>query len=52
VPVVQERHGDVALFRHVDHCLEIVVRLRSSRGSYGPTEGELLPFKKALRTSQ
>jgi 1-acyl-sn-glycerol-3-phosphate acyltransferase len=49
VPVVQERHGDPALFRHVDHALEIGGAVAIfPEGSYGPTEGELLPFKKGF----
>jgi 1-acyl-sn-glycerol-3-phosphate acyltransferase len=49
VPVVQERHGDVALFRHVDHCLEIGGSVAIfPEANYGPTEGELLPFKKGF----
>jgi 1-acyl-sn-glycerol-3-phosphate acyltransferase len=49
VPVVRERHGDSALFHHVDHCLEVggaVVIF--PEGSYGPKEGELMPFKKGF----
>jgi 1-acyl-sn-glycerol-3-phosphate acyltransferase len=49
VPVVQERHGDTALFRHVDHCLEIGGAVAIfPEGSYGTTEGQLLPFKKGF----
>jgi 1-acyl-sn-glycerol-3-phosphate acyltransferase len=49
VPVVQGRHGDTALFRHVDHCLEIGGAVAIfPEGNYGPTEGELLPFKKGF----
>jgi 1-acyl-sn-glycerol-3-phosphate acyltransferase len=49
VPVVQERHGDVALFRHVDRCLEIGGAVAIfPEGNYGPTEGELMPFKKGF----
>jgi 1-acyl-sn-glycerol-3-phosphate acyltransferase len=49
VPVVQERHGDQALFRHVDHALEIGGAVAIfPEGSYGPAEGELLPFKKGF----
>src|SRR3982074_308371 len=49
VPVVRERHGDTALFHHVDHCLEVggaVVIF--PEGKYGPKEGELMPFKKGF----
>jgi 1-acyl-sn-glycerol-3-phosphate acyltransferase len=49
VPVVQERHGDPALFRHVDHCLEIGGSVAIfPEGNYGPAEGRLLPFKKGF----
>jgi 1-acyl-sn-glycerol-3-phosphate acyltransferase len=49
VPVVQERHGDQALFRHVDRALEIGGAVAIfPEGSYGPAEGELLPFKKGF----
>ena len=49
VPVVQGRHGDPALFRHVDRCLEVggAVAL-FPEGNYGPAEGELMPFKKGF----
>jgi 1-acyl-sn-glycerol-3-phosphate acyltransferase len=49
VPVVQERHGDTALFRHVDRCLEIGGAVAIfPEGNYGPTEGQLMPFKKGF----
>jgi 1-acyl-sn-glycerol-3-phosphate acyltransferase len=49
VPVVQERHGDAALFKHVDRCLEIGGSVAIfPEGSYGPAEGQLLPFKKGF----
>jgi 1-acyl-sn-glycerol-3-phosphate acyltransferase len=49
VPVVQGRHGDTALFRHVDRCLEIGGAVAMfPEGNYGPSEGELLPFKKGF----
>ena len=49
VPVVQERHGDTALFRHVDRCLEIGGSVAIfPEGNYGPAEGHLLPFKKGF----
>jgi 1-acyl-sn-glycerol-3-phosphate acyltransferase len=49
VPVVQGRHGDPALFRHVDRCLEIGGAVAIfPEGIYGPAEGELLPFKKGF----
>jgi 1-acyl-sn-glycerol-3-phosphate acyltransferase len=49
VPVVRERHGDQALFHHVDRCLELGGAIAIfPEGNYGPTEGELLPFKKGF----
>ena len=49
VPVVRERHGDTALFRHVDRCLEIGGAVAIfPEANYGPTEGELLPFHKGF----
>lgn len=49
VPVVRERHGDTALFRHVDRCLEIGGAVGIfPEANYGPKEGELLPFKKGF----
>ena len=49
VPVVQGKHGDLALFRHVDRCLEVGGAVAIfPEGNYGPTEGELLPFKKGF----
>ena len=49
VPVVRERHGDQALFHHVDRCLEVggVVAI-FPEANYGPREGELMPFKKGF----
>jgi 1-acyl-sn-glycerol-3-phosphate acyltransferase len=49
VPVVQGRHGDPTLFRHVDSCLEVGGAVAIfPEGNYGPAEGELLPFKKGF----
>jgi len=49
VPVARERHGDRALFRHVDRCLEIGGAVAIfPEANYGPTEGELLPFHKGF----
>ncbi len=49
VPVVQGRHADPALFKHVDHALEVGGAVAIfPEGSYGPAEGELLPFKKGF----
>jgi 1-acyl-sn-glycerol-3-phosphate acyltransferase len=49
VPVVQERHGDPALFRHVDRCLEIGGSVAIfPEGNYGPAEGQLMTFKKGF----
>ncbi|HVS50487.1 MAG TPA: 1-acyl-sn-glycerol-3-phosphate acyltransferase [Candidatus Dormibacteraeota bacterium] len=49
VPVVRERHGDPALFQHVDRCLEVGGAIAIfPEADYGPTEGELMPFKKGF----
>ncbi len=49
VPVVRERHGDRALFRHVDRALEVGGAVAIfPEGNYGPKEGELMPFKKGF----
>src|SRR2546427_7808808 len=49
VPVVRERHGDKALFRHVDRALEVGGTVAIfPEGNYGPTEGGLMPFKKGF----
>jgi 1-acyl-sn-glycerol-3-phosphate acyltransferase len=49
VPVVQGRHGDPALFRHVDRCLEVGGAVAIfPEGNYGSAEGELMPFKKGF----
>jgi len=49
VPVVRERHGDEALFKHVDRCLEVGGAVAIfPEGNYGPKEGELLPFHKGF----
>jgi 1-acyl-sn-glycerol-3-phosphate acyltransferase len=49
VPVVRERHGDKALFKHVDRCLEVGGAVAIfPEGNYGPKEGELLPFHKGF----
>jgi 1-acyl-sn-glycerol-3-phosphate acyltransferase len=49
VPVVRERHGDQALFHHVDRCLEVGGAVAIfPEGNYGPKEGELMPFKKGF----
>ncbi|HXC78041.1 MAG TPA: 1-acyl-sn-glycerol-3-phosphate acyltransferase [Candidatus Acidoferrum sp.] len=49
VPVVQGRHGDPALFHHVDRCLEVGGAVAIfPEGNYGPAEGELMPFKKGF----
>src|SRR5207247_10278967 len=49
VPVVRERHGDQALFRHVDRCLELGGAVAIfPEANYGPTDGELLPFHKGF----
>jgi len=49
VPVVRERHGDQALFRHVDRALQVGGAVAIfPEGKYGPKEGELMPFKKGF----
>lgn len=49
VPVVRDRHGDGALFHHVDHCLEVGGAVAIfPEADYGPKEGELMPFKKGF----
>lgn len=49
VPVVRERHGDQALYRHVDRCLDLGGAIAIfPEANYGPTEGELLPFHKGF----
>ena len=49
VPVVRERHGDLALFHHVDRALEVGGAVAIfPEGNYGPAEGGLLPFKKGF----
>ena len=49
VPVVRERHGDPALYRHVDRCLEVGGAVAMfPEGNYGPKEGEMMPFKKGF----
>lgn len=49
VPVVRERHGDQALFHHVDRCLEVGGAIAIfPEGNYGPKEGEMMPFKKGF----
>ena len=49
VPVVRERRGDRALFRHVDRCLEVGGAVAIfPEANYGPREGELMPFHKGF----
>ena len=49
VPVVRERRGDMALFRHVDRCLELGGAVAIfPEANYGPREGELLHFHKGF----
>src|SRR5436309_1400760 len=49
VPVDRAQRSNTALFRHVARCLEKggVVAV-FPEGDYGPSEGELLPFKKGF----
>src|ERR1700686_1877874 len=49
VPVVRSRHGDPALYHHVDRCLEIGGAVAIfPEGNYGPEEGGLMPFHKGF----
>jgi 1-acyl-sn-glycerol-3-phosphate acyltransferase len=49
VPVVRSRHGDPALFHHVDRCLAIGGAIAIfPEGNYGPAEGGLIPFHKGF----
>ncbi len=49
VPVVRSRHGDPALFHHVDRCLEIGGAVAIfPEGNYGPDEGGLMEFHKGF----
>jgi 1-acyl-sn-glycerol-3-phosphate acyltransferase len=49
VPVVRERRGDPALFRHVERCLELGGAVAIfPEADYGPKEGDLMPFKKGF----
>jgi 1-acyl-sn-glycerol-3-phosphate acyltransferase len=49
VPVVRSRHGDQALFHHVDRCLAIGGAVAIfPEGNYGPVEGGLMQFHKGF----
>jgi len=49
VPVVRSRHGDAALFHHVDNCLAVGGAVAIfPEGNYGPAEGGLMPFHKGF----
>ena len=49
VPVDRDRHGDRALFHHVDRALEVGGSVAIfPEGNYGSAEGELMPFKKGF----
>ena len=49
VPVDHSHHGDTALYHHVDRCLATGGAVAIfPEGSYGPAEGELLPFHKGF----
>src|SRR5207248_883221 len=49
VPVVRSRHGDPALFHHVDRCLASGGAIAIfPEGNYGPAEGGLMPFHKGF----
>ncbi|HEX6488299.1 MAG TPA: 1-acyl-sn-glycerol-3-phosphate acyltransferase [Candidatus Dormibacteraeota bacterium] len=49
VPVDRSHHGDSALYRHVDRCLELGGAIAIfPEGNYGPAEGGLLPLHKGF----
>jgi 1-acyl-sn-glycerol-3-phosphate acyltransferase len=49
VPVVRDRRGDRALFRHVERCLELGGAVAIfPEANYGPREGDLMPFRKGF----
>ena len=49
IPVNRQAHPDLVLFQHVNRCLQAggVVAIYPE-GNYGPSEGELMPFKKGF----
>ncbi len=49
IPVNRQARPDTVLFHHVNRCLERggVVAIYPE-GNYGPTEGEVMPFKKGF----
>ena len=49
IPVNRQARPDTVLFQHVNRCLQRggVVALYPE-GSYGPSEGEIMPFKKGF----
>lgn len=49
IPVNRRAHPDLVLFHHVNRCLQAggVVAVYPE-GNYGPSEGELMPFKKGF----
>src|SRR2546428_6215426 len=49
VPVDRAKHGDRRLFGHVERCLAQGGAIALfPEGDFGPSEGELLPFKKGF----
>ena len=49
VPVIRGKHGDQALYRHVDRCLELGGAVAIfPEGDYGKAEGELMAFHKGF----
>jgi 1-acyl-sn-glycerol-3-phosphate acyltransferase len=49
VPVDRSHHGDAALYRHVDRCLELGGAVAIfPEGNYGGAEGEMLPFRRGF----
>jgi 1-acyl-sn-glycerol-3-phosphate acyltransferase len=49
IPVNRQARPDIVLFHHANRCLERggVVAI-FPEGNYGPTEGEIMPFKKGF----
>ena len=49
IPVNRQAHPDVVLFHHVNRCLQRggVVAIYPE-GHYGPSEGDVMPFKKGF----
>lgn len=49
IPVNRKSHPDTVLFHHANQCLQRGgVLALYPEGNYGPTEGEVMPFKKGF----